>query len=128
MSFFKNIFGNNDTDAGSENSHTSFWNTLRTSEDFQSAIQESYEKPVAIFKHSTRCHISKTVLANFEREVKNSEQDFSYYFLDLIAYRTLSNEIANQLNVTHQSPQLIILKDGEVSNHASHSAISLRFI
>lgn len=103
MSFFKNIFGNNDAEASK-----GFWKALETMDDLNNAIEESKTKKVVIFKHSTRCHISKMVLSKFENEVKNSENELSYYFLDLINHRDISNAIADQLEVTHQSPQLLV--------------------
>jgi bacillithiol system protein YtxJ len=120
MSFFKNIFGNNDAVASK-----GFWKALETMDDLNNAIEESKTKKVVIFKHSTRCHISKMVLSKFENEVKNSENELSYYFLDLINHRDISNAIADQLEVTHQSPQLLVLENGIVVHHASHSEISL---
>ena len=127
MSFFKNIFNSNST---SEPSATgkNFWKKIETSEDLHQAILESNEKKVVIFKHSTRCHISKTVLSQFEREVQQSDKEFSYYFLDLIAHRALSNEIAEKFGVTHQSPQLLVIDHEKVMHHSSHSAISLENI
>ena len=89
---------------------------------------KSFEKKVAIFKHSTRCHISKTVLRNFESEVQNTDKNVEYYFLDLLAHRNLSNKIAEDFGVEHQSPQLIVLENGKSVKDASHQAISLHLV
>ncbi len=121
MSFFNKIFGSSEE----EKSSPEFWKYLESEEDLNRAIAVSTEKKVAIFKHSTRCFISKTVLKNFEKEVENSDKNMDYYFLDLLAHRDLSNKIADDLGVTHQSPQLIVLENGVVVNHASHQSISL---
>ena len=121
MSFFNKIFGSSEE----EKSSPEFWKYLESEEDLNRAIAVSTEKKVAIFKHSTRCFISKTVLKNFEKEVENSDKNVEYYFLDLLAHRDLSNKIADDLGVTHQSPQLIVLENGVVVNHASHQSISL---
>lgn len=121
MSFFNKIFGSSEE----EKSSPEFWKYLESEEDLNRAIAVSTEKKVAIFKHSTRCFISKTVLKNFEKEVENSDKNVDYYFLDLLAHRDLSNKIADDLGVTHQSPQLIVLENGVVVNHASHQSISL---
>jgi len=83
----------------------------------------SNQKPILLFKHSTRCGISSMVLKRFENKIKNEESDFGYYFLDLLQHRDLSNAIAQKLEVPHQSPQLIVVKDGKVSKHGSHYAI-----
>ena len=121
MSFFNKIFGSSEE----EKSSPEFWKYIESEEDLNLAIAVSTEKKVAIFKHSTRCFISKTVLKNFEKEVENSDKNMDYYFLDLLAHRDLSNKIADDLGVTHQSPQLIVLENGVVVNHASHQSISL---
>ena len=127
MSFLNKIFGNSDEEKSTK-SEKSFWKIIRSEEDLEAAVKESLDKKVAIFKHSTRCHISKMVLRNFENEVENSDQNISYYFLDLIANRDLSNKIADDFQVTHQSPQLIILEKGSAINHASHQSISLSLV
>ncbi len=121
MSFFNKIFRSSEE----EKSSPEFWKYLESEEDLNRAIAVSTEKKVAIFKHSTRCFISKTVLKNLEKEVENSDKNVDYYFLDLLAHRDLSNKIADDLGVTHQSPQLIVLENGVVVNHASHQSISL---
>ena len=122
MSFFKNIFGS--SDSNNENSKT-FWNQLTSIEDVDQALFKSKEKKIAIFKHSTRCFISKTVLRNFEKEVAQFDGEVHYYFLDLIQYRNISNYIAEKLNVEHQSPQLIVVENGVVLNNASHQNIGV---
>lgn len=124
MSFFNKIFGSSEEEKPSPK----FWKYIESEEDLKSAIATSAEKKVAIFKHSTKCFISKTVLKNFEKEVENSDKNVDYYFLDLLAHRDLSNKIADDLGVTHQSPQLIVLENGVVVNHASHQSISLSLI
>ncbi len=124
MSFFNKIFGSSEE----EKALPEFWKYIESEEDLNRAIATSAEKKVAIFKHSTRCFISKTVLKNFEKEVENSNKYVDYYFLDLLAHRNLSNKISDDLGVTHQSPQLIVLENGVVVNQASHQSISLSLI
>ncbi len=121
MSFFNKIFGSSEEEKSSE----TFWKVIETEEDLDQAIAESHTKKVAIFKHSTSCFISKTVLKNFEREVRDSDKNVSYYFLDLLAHRNLSNKIADSLDVTHQSPQLLVLENGISVKNASHQSISV---
>ena len=124
MSFFNKIFGNDEP----QNLAPTFWNKIESDQDLQNAIDQSFEKKVVIFKHSTRCHISKTVLRNFEKEVAVSEKEVVYYFLDLISYRPISNKIADDLGVTHQSPQMIVLENGKAVKDASHQSISVNQI
>lgn len=124
MSFLDKIFGGSDAEKDS----VKFWNSIESESDLEEAVKKSFEKKVAIFKHSTRCHISKTVLRNFEKEVQNSAQDAEFYFLDLLAHRNLSNKIADDFGVQHQSPQLIVLENGKAVKNASHHSISLDLV
>ena len=121
MSIFNKIFGG----SAKEKQSSEFWNHINSEADLEKAVEESHNKKVAIFKHSTRCFISKTVLKNFEKEVAESDKDVSFYFLDLLAHRDLSNKIADDLGVQHQSPQLIVLENGNAVKNASHQSISL---
>ena len=124
MSFLNKIFGGSEEEKSAE----TFWKNIATEADLNKAVEESNSKKVAIFKHSTRCFISKTVLKNFEREVANSDKNVSYYFLDLIAHRDLSNKIADDFDVTHQSPQLIVFENGKATKNASHQSISVSLL
>lgn len=124
MSFLNKMFGGSEEEKSGDN----FWKVIKSEEDLDSAIEQSKTKKVAIFKHSTRCFISKTVLKNFENEVDQSEKDVSYYFLDLLAHRDISNKIASDFGVHHQSPQLIVLENGKVVNDASHQSISVSLL
>ncbi|RTY82509.1 bacillithiol system redox-active protein YtxJ [Flavobacterium sp. LS1P28] len=120
MSFFKNIFSSSDDKDFKENKIN--WNELTDLVQLDEIIAISNEKPVAIFKHSTRCSISRMALKQFENEF-NSSDKVTPYFLDLIAHRDISNEIANRFGVHHQSPQLILIKDGKAIYNVSHSDI-----
>lgn len=99
------------------------WNEMTTEAQIAEAIERSHEKPQLIFKHSTRCSISSMAKSRLEREwnLENVEP----WYLDLIAYRNVSNAIASQLGVHHESPQAILLKDGIVVYDASHNSISV---
>ena len=80
-------------------------------------------KPVIIFKHSTRCGVSRIVLNQFEKKLSKSTNDPYFYFLDLIKNRSLSNRIAEKFNIIHQTPQLIVIQNKEVMAHNSHFGI-----
>lgn len=86
--------------------------------------QGSYERPAAILKHSTSCGISRMVLRQFEKDYNIDADKIDLYFLDLLRYREISNKIASRFNVPHESPQLIILKEGKVVYDTSHGAIA----
>jgi bacillithiol system protein YtxJ len=120
MSFLKNMF--NSSDDKDSNEKKINWNELTDLGQLNEIIAISNEKPVAIFKHSTRCSVSRMALKQFENEF-NSSDKVTPYFLDLIAHRDISNEIANRFGVTHQSPQLILIKEGKAIYNVSHSDI-----
>ena len=120
MSFFKNIFSSSD-DNGAKESKID-WIELNDLGQLNEISSISAEKPVAIFKHSTRCSISRMALKQFENEF-NSSDKVTLYFLDLISHRDISNEIASRFGVAHQSPQLILIKDGKAVYNVSHNEI-----
>lgn len=120
MSFFDKIFGGKE-----ENSEKSpVWKYIESEEDLKKAIESSFNQKIGIFKHSTSCFISKTVLRNFEKEIQNLAQKPELYFLDLLAYRAISNKIAEDLQIRHESPQFLVIENGKVINNASHQHIS----
>ncbi|MCY0978431.1 bacillithiol system redox-active protein YtxJ [Chryseobacterium wangxinyae] len=122
MSFFDKIFGGKQE----ESQEKSFWNPIESEQDLSQAIEKSYEQRIAIFKHSTSCFISKTVLRNFEKEIEAAEGDKAkFYYLDLLAHRNLSNKIAEDFSIRHESPQLIVIENGKAINNASHQDITL---
>jgi bacillithiol system protein YtxJ len=122
MSFFDKIFGGN---RASSPDQKSFWKKIESEEDLAKAIEQSYHHKIAVFKHSTSCFISRTVLKNFEKEVESSDQQPELYYLDLLAYRPISNKIAEDFGIRHESPQLIVIENGKPVNSASHQDISL---
>lgn len=94
---------------------------LFETDQWSQLLAESEKKPVFIFKHSSRCGTSSMVLRRFEKQMQEREQ--SYYFLDIFACRSLSNTIAESMEIRHESPQLLVLKDGKAFKHASHFGI-----
>jgi len=95
------------------------WQELTEINDIEALINLSQDKKVIIFKHSTRCGTSRMALKAFEKKWADTE-DISFYFLDLLCHRDISNAIAHDFEVFHQSPQLIVLEKGKVRTHASH--------
>ncbi|HLO72952.1 MAG TPA: bacillithiol system redox-active protein YtxJ [Flavobacterium sp.] len=119
MSFLKNVFGSSDEEKPNNKME---WNLLTAMNQLDLIVSISEEKAVLIFKHSTRCSISRFALKQFENEF-NLEEKIEPYFLDLLNYRDISNEIAFRFNVQHQSPQVLLIKNGVVVYDASHSDI-----
>ena len=82
-------------------------------------------KAVLILKHSTRCSISSVALSRLERSWKLSENEVPTYFLDLLDYRAVSNAIEQEYGIPHESPQVLLIKNGKCIYSASHSEISV---
>lgn len=119
MSFLKNVFGASEEEKPNNKME---WNQLTAMDQLDLIVSMSEEKAVLIFKHSTRCSISRFALKQFENDF-NLEEKINPYFLDLLNYRAISNEIAIRFNVQHQSPQVLLIKNGVVVYDASHSDI-----
>jgi bacillithiol system protein YtxJ len=100
------------------------WKTLNSIDQLQEVIQNSEVKPVVLFKHSTRCSISSMAMNRLENLETAFYEKADFYYLDLIAYRDVSNAIASKLDVHHESPQVIFVKKGECIYDASHMEIS----
>jgi bacillithiol system protein YtxJ len=120
MSVFSTIFGGSDKEDNSKGKIN--WIPLTDLGQLNELISSSNEKPVLIFKHSTRCIVSRTALKQFENEF-DLENQVSPYFLDLLEHRAISNEIASRFGVYHQSPQLLLIKEGKSVYDVSHSDI-----
>jgi bacillithiol system protein YtxJ len=100
------------------------WNALTAEKQIEQIREESKESPVLIFKHSTRCNISRTTLDRLERNWRDDEMSgVKPYYLDLISYRNISNQLAEVFDVEHESPQVLIIKDQVSAYHRSHFEI-----
>jgi bacillithiol system protein YtxJ len=99
------------------------WNKLTQPEQIAEIKALSESTSVMIFKHSTRCSVSGMSLDRLLRKWKNGDEVVPY-FLDLIAHRELSNLVAQEFGVPHESPQVIIIKNGEAIYNDSHFGIS----
>ncbi|SMO40880.1 bacillithiol system redox-active protein YtxJ [Solitalea koreensis] len=78
-----------------------------------------------IFKHSTRCSISVMAKRSFEQYGADIPHNVPVYYLDLLSYRDISNKTAELFQVHHQSPQMLLIKDGECIYESSHGEISV---
>ncbi|MFZ4427679.1 MAG: bacillithiol system redox-active protein YtxJ [Saprospiraceae bacterium] len=104
------------------------WKVLYQPEQIDQLREASYRKPVIIFKHSTRCGISAHAKFRLESAWDFSADVLDFYYLDLIAYRPISNQIAEDFGITHQSPQIILLRNGKAVFDTSHHQISVPVI
>lgn len=98
------------------------WRPLNHKEQLEQLLADSEQRPQLIFKHSTRCGISSMMLRRFESNWM-AREGVDFYYLDLISFRALSALVADKSGVPHESPQVIIFENRQVSAAASHSAI-----
>lgn len=102
------------------------WKDITEEQQLDAVIAESKERPVVIFKHSTRCSISSMAKNRLERE--QVPDNMTFYYLDLIRYRNISNKVAELFHVHHESPQILLIKNGECVYDESHNGIDMRDI
>jgi bacillithiol system protein YtxJ len=99
------------------------WIELKSEDQIDEIIKKSESKPQVIFKHSTRCSISSMAKGRLERAI--APQNAEFYFLDLIAYRTISNEVSLRFDVYHESPQILVIRNGKCIYDESHGSITM---
>lgn len=121
MSFINKLFG-----GSSEPKEQKIlpWIPLNDLQQLKHIAEKSKTKTQVVFKHSTRCGISRMVMNQFVDAFDLTEKDLDLYYLDLLNYRDVSNEVGYTFQVMHQSPQVLVIKNGVVVAHASHGAIN----
>lgn len=98
------------------------WKVLESIDQLNEIKEKSFQRTQVLFKHSTRCSISSMAKSRLDKESFPAEADF--YYLDLIAFRPISDAIAAEFNVWHESPQVLVIKNGEATYDESHMAIN----
>lgn len=99
------------------------WEQLTDENQLETIKEQSKTQPVVIFKHSTRCSISSMAMSRLERS--NQPDGITFYYLDLIRYRSISNKIAEVFTVHHESPQVLLIRNGECMYDESHNGIDM---
>lgn len=102
------------------------WIHLTDESQLQKIIVRSQEKPQVIFKYSSHCHLSEVVFQRLQKKCCPERIDF--YFLDLIVHESISKKVTETFHVIHQSPQILLIRDGECVFEEGHSEISLEGI
>lgn len=103
---------------------------LESESDLEHIIKTSFleNEGVLIFKHSTRCSISSVAKSRLESSWDFDSENLPVYYLDLISFRSLSGLIADKFNIQHQSPQILVIKNGDCIYTESHMSISVKSI
>ena len=122
---FKKLFGKPSYAKATEDEEKKIlpWIALNGIDQLDAIAERSKGKTQLIFKHSTRCGISRMVMNQFVAAY-NLDLNVDLYYLDLLSYRDVSNEVGYKFQVMHESPQLLVIKNGVVVAHASHGAIN----
>lgn len=101
------------------------WQVLGEISQLEEIKKRSFEKPVVIFKHSVSCGISAMAKHKLESQWDFDQDSIDFFYLDLLALRPISNKIAEMFGVIHQSPQLIVIRNGEAVYNTSHHMVSV---
>lgn len=101
------------------------WNHISTLDGLEQIAQDSFSMPAVIFKHSTRCSISSIAKMRLEEDSAPLKSKVNFYYLDLLEYREISAKIAEKFHVHHESPQILVIKDGDCILDASHLDIQV---
>ena len=117
----KNIFGNK-TSKEVEETYLN-WTPLISVDEINTIKEISKRQAILIFKHSTRCGISRVVIKKFESLFNEENKQLKVYYLDLLNFREVSSKLSEVFQVTHQSPQLLVIKNGISVNDESHYEI-----
>lgn len=125
MGILKNIFGGKDSETAKPAEKTFLhWLPLSSIAQLEEIKAQSKTESILIFKDSTRCGISRIVIKQFEALFTAEFENLKVYYLDLLNYRDISNEIADTFEVIHQSPQLLVIKNGFSVLDTSHHDIA----
>lgn len=101
------------------------WNYLTDKAHLKAIVDQSRVQPCLIFKHSTRCSLSAIAKHRLENDWDFLEQDLHPFLLDLISFRDLSGLVANEFDIQHESPQVLLIKDGKCIYDTSHLNINV---
>lgn len=99
------------------------WQPLKKEAQLEEIKEASYQKPQLIFKHSVTCGISAQANHTLEASTEELAEKFDLHYLDLLSFRSVSNKVADEFEVRHQSPQVLLVKEGKVIYHTSHFSI-----
>ena len=122
MGFLKNILGNK-TSKEVEETYLN-WTPLISVDEINTIKEISKRQAILIFKHSTRCGISRMVIKQFESLFNEENKQLKVYYLDLLSFREISSKLSEDFQVIHESPQLLVIKNGISVYNASHYEIT----
>ena len=105
------------------------WHPLETNQQLDEVVKNSFKNPQLIFKYSSRCSVSDMAFQRFEKEWHSENiEHITPVFLDILSFRSISNAVESFFKVRHESPQILLIKNGECVFHASHFGIDCKEI
>ena len=119
MGIWDNVFGSKEEKSDKERQVVN-WTELTSSQELDTLTEDSYDKPQLIFKHSMTCGVSGMTKRRFEAEAGQYADQFGFHLLVIQKNRDISNQVAVKFQVRHESPQVLIIREGVVTEHASH--------
>jgi len=119
---FEGLFG-----SSSKKLHPT-WKELSESGELHQIKEDSFQKTQVLFKHSTRCSISTMALNRLDQKWDSKSDAADFHYLDLIKHRNISNQVADMFSVFHQSPQLLVIKNGVCEVNASHNEVGVELV
>ncbi|MBO6536570.1 MAG: bacillithiol system redox-active protein YtxJ [Balneolaceae bacterium] len=122
MGFLSNLFGSEN------NEQAQFWNTVSEPSDIDAIVMQSMERPQVILKHSNQCATSFFAKKNLELIPLEDLENADLYIIDVIRQRPLSRYLEQKVQVRHESPQLLVLMNGEVAWHGSHHQVQSEYL
>ena len=117
MGLFNRVLGSK---LKEENKSMVNWVSFNSLNQIETIKEQSKSETIFIFKHSTRCSISSIVMKRFENSFNSSMKNVKVYYLDLLSFRSLSDEVGYSFQVQHQSPQLLIIRNEVAIKYESH--------
>lgn len=108
----------------STSDESEIWNTIKAHTDIAKIVEESENRPQLVYKHSNRCSVCFVAKGNIESAADEILDHADMHYLNVVKHRGASDEVASRCSISHESPQVIIIDDGEVTSHASHGQIS----
>ena len=102
------------------------WIPLLNEQQLEEIKVNSAQRHQVIFKHSSRCSISS--MARHRLDKNAFPEGIDFYFLDIINHRNISNKIASEFQVYHESPQVLLINKGTCVYDESHSGIRMEEI
>ncbi|MBT8320304.1 MAG: bacillithiol system redox-active protein YtxJ [Eudoraea sp.] len=119
MGIWDSVFGSTKEENSNRRDRVN-WTNLTESGELKALIEASYRQPQLIFKHSMTCGVSGMTKRRFEAGAGSFTDHFTFHLLVVQKSRELSTQIAVQFRVRHESPQLLVIKEGALLAHASH--------